>query len=241
MLNNISKLKLYGLKRLIISFTPTKENIHQFSSLPKFAYDNEVDSIHITRLMPVGRGRLLKDILTMDSSLYMDNFKLFIENYSKVLEIVNIDNELAVDKRSMISLTFAGDQSNIVAFKSKRQTCGFGLGAMSINYDGNIYPCASLHFESFSFGSIEDSLEDVIAKAKQFMCENAVDNIAGCKDCNYRYMCGGGCRACAYFHSGCKDIHAQDPLCEKYKNEIPELAWTLNMPYIGTERAIEEV
>ncbi|WP_353436851.1 hypothetical protein [Staphylococcus coagulans] len=41
-----------------------------------------------------------------------------------------------------------------------------------------------------------------------------VDDLKGCKNCNVRYLCGGGCRARAYLHTCEKD--GKDPYCGFY-------------------------
>jgi radical SAM protein with 4Fe4S-binding SPASM domain len=233
MIKNLKLLKQYGVKKLIISFTPTTNNIQDLPNVPKFAYHNNINAIHITRLMPVGRGKALENTLSLDSSIYQDNFKLFVDNFSNIEKVISIDSELEKSKRDLISLTFAGDQSYKVAYKQRKMTCGMGMGSMCVGYDGKIYPCSSMQYDIFSFGTIEDSLNKVIENAKKFMKNNSVDNIPECKNCKFRYMCGGGCRACAYSYSGCENIHAPDPLCERYKKEIYELAWILSKPRVN--------
>jgi MoaA/NifB/PqqE/SkfB family radical SAM enzyme len=38
-----------------------------------------------------------------------------------------------------------------------------------------------------------------------------VAELGACADCDIRYLCGGGCRARAYFATG--DVEARDPYC----------------------------
>ena len=230
MLKNLTLLKKLNVKKLIVSFTPTINNILDLPNLPKFAYDNGVDAIHITRLMPVGRGKEIKEALTIDSEDYDKSFVKFIKNFNKIQEIIVIKNEKKNEQRNLISLTFAGDQTYKVAYRQRKITCGAGLGSMSIYYDGNIYPCASLQNTKFSFGTIDDSVERVILEAQKFMKDVSVDTLPECKDCKFKYMCGGGCRACAYAFSGNEDIYAKDPMCERYKKEMLEIMWQLKRP-----------
>lgn len=125
MLSNLERLKKLGLSRLVISFTPTSKNIEDLPNIPKFAYDHNVDAIHITRLMPVGRGQKLDDNLTADSVEYTTNFKKFVDNFNNIEKLISIDSELNGAGRSLISLTFAGDQSYKVAYRQKsgRRDC----------------------------------------------------------------------------------------------------------------------
>ena len=233
MLKNLSLLKKLNLKNLVISFTPTEENIDDLPNLPRFAYENNIDAIHITRLMPVGRGKDMKKPLEINSEIYSTNFRKFVDNFNKIIEVIKIDNELNISKRNLISLTFSGDQTYKVAYRQRKMTCGAGLGSMSINFDGKIYPCASLQNTKFSFGTIDDEVSKVIRNAQDFMKEVSVERLPGCKDCKLKYMCGGGCRACAYAFSGNEDIYASDPMCERYKKEMIELIWILDRPVVN--------
>lgn len=227
----ISKFKLAkaaGANSLVISFTPTKFNIEDLPNIPQFALDHGIDSLHITRLMPVGRGKANMEDIEPDEETYADCMKRFVENYQKVINLIHIKRETEQamleekDKTKYISLTFAGDQTFKIAYRSKRPGCGAGLGSMSINYDGNIYPCASLHNNDYVFGNIrENSIDEVIDNAMKFMKKHCVDNIPGCSDCKLKYFCGGGCRACAL---GCnEDILGKDTMCDRYKTAMVEI------------------
>lgn len=227
MVKNLERIRRFDASKLIISFTPTSNNIDDLPNLPKFAYDHYIDAIHITRLMPVGRGKKMSDNLTMESNRYSDNFKKFVDNFNNIERIIAIDSELNEGGRGLISLTFAGDQTYKVAYRQKKITCGAGLGSMSIYFDGKIYPCASLQNTEFVLGTIDDPVEQVIEKAREFMFDVSVDNLKECKKCKFKYMCGGGCRACSYACSENKDIYATDPMCERYKKEMIEIIWQL--------------
>lgn len=233
MLQNIERIKKSGVKKIIISFTPTQTNIKDLPNLPKFAYDHDIDAIHITRLMPVGRGKNIDNELKIDSELYSEYFAKFINNLNTVQKIITIDNELNKTTRNQIDISFAGDHTNKVAYRYKKYTCGVGLGSLSINYDGKIYPCASLQNTKFVLGSIDDNVNDVIKNAVAFMQDVSVLRLPKCKDCEMKFMCGGGCRACAYACSESEDIYALDPMCERYKKEMFEALWHLDKPRVG--------
>ncbi len=75
--------------------------------------------------------------------------------------------------------------------------CGFG-GA-SISSTGDIYPCNRIG-DVRSLGNVRDqTLKDLfplLAAAEQ---STVVDEIAPCKWCDLRYVCGGGCRIDDYY------------------------------------------
>lgn len=86
--------------------------------------------------------------------------------------------------------------------------CGAGCGMVSVSADGEVFPCHMLHDEAFSLGSLVD---DPDCLAKRHAPAPRVQELPGCADCEIRYLCGGGCRARAWFTYG--DAEAPDPYC----------------------------
>ena len=89
-------------------------------------------------------------------------------------------------------------------------TCGCGAGCtmVSVSADGEVFPCHMMHDEAFSLGSL---LEDSGCLAARHAPAPRVAELGACADCDIRYLCGGGCRARAYFATG--DVEARDPYC----------------------------
>ena len=86
--------------------------------------------------------------------------------------------------------------------------CGAGCAMVSVSADGEVFPCHMMHDEAFSLGSL---LEDPGCLSARHAPAPRVDELAACADCDIRYLCGGGCRARAYFATG--DVEARDPYC----------------------------
>ena len=86
--------------------------------------------------------------------------------------------------------------------------CGAGCAMVSVSADGEVFPCHMMHDEVFSLGSL---LEDPGCLAARHAPAPRVGELAACADCEIRYLCGGGCRARAYFATG--DVEARDPYC----------------------------
>lgn len=55
--------------------------------------------------------------------------------------------------------------------------------------------------------------------------ENDVDDISGCRQCTYKYLCGGGCRARAHLING--NIMKKDPFCKMFKGFYDEIFATM--------------
>ena len=102
--------------------------------------------------------------------------------------------------------------------------CGACKNMLSVGTDGKIYPCHMLMVPEFCLGDINDtSIRDLMEKsevAKQF--ENfRVDQFSNCKECAYKYLCGGGCRARAFMLK--HDIKEKDPYCIMFRNYYDKL------------------
>ena len=75
--------------------------------------------------------------------------------------------------------------------------CGFG-GA-SISASGDVYPCNRIS-DVLPIGNVRsDKLGNLIRRLKESETATDVDNIAPCKWCDLRYICGGGCRIDDYY------------------------------------------
>lgn len=98
-----------------------------------------------------------------------------------------------------------------------RRTCGFSKNILSVECDGEIYPCHMLHDDSFSLGNVyhSDASSVLNSPFRRKMTESCVDEYSDCSDCSIKYLCGGGCRARAYFASG--SIANKDSYCEMIK------------------------
>ncbi|WP_248559342.1 radical SAM/SPASM domain-containing protein [Mammaliicoccus sciuri] len=94
--------------------------------------------------------------------------------------------------------------------------CGVGNDMISIGSDGSIYPCHMLMETSMKLGNIKD--KNLIEAKKdinnEFFINYTVNDLEGCKNCEVKFLCGGGCRARAYMHTN--DIKGKDPYCQMY-------------------------
>lgn len=117
--------------------------------------------------------------------------------------------------------------------------CGVGNGIVSVEANGDVYPCQTLHTPDLQCGNaFRDGLRTVIEQSAQIgrMKELTVDRIPGCDRCAMRYICGGGCRMNAYYRQG--DIGARDhEYCKGlFRTALNRLWDAANQP-LGTSAA----
>lgn len=98
--------------------------------------------------------------------------------------------------------------------------CGAGKTGVSVAADGSVYPCHMLHYVPFLLGNAFEDSTDTLRDSLARFALPAVDELDGCKDCNKRYLCGGGCRARAYMEYGRADC--RDPYCAYNKRSIED-------------------
>ncbi|GKX32160.1 hypothetical protein SH1V18_46400 [Vallitalea longa] len=228
-IENIKYAKSLDVKDMYISFTATKYNIEDIMNFPEFMYIHDIGHLHVTRLLPVGRGETNKEDISPDNDKYTKYIKEFKDNIQYVnqkiyqkreTEEIFLDDE---DKTKFRSVTFASDQLKKVKNRNKVTGCGAGDATISIGYDGNVYPCTSLSDTDNIIGNIyTDKIDTVIKRGQEVAKHLSVHNLPECNQCKYKYFCGGGCRACAKYAD---NILGHDPDCNYYKKSIMEYMW----------------
>ncbi len=101
-----------------------------------------------------------------------------------------------------------------------RHTCGVGHNYMVIDHHGGVAKCQMEITAPVSDVNAADPLQAV--RADQRGIQNlAVDMKEGCRDCQWRYWCTGGCPLMTYRATGRYDV--QSPNCRIYTTLYPDL------------------
>lgn len=76
-------------------------------------------------------------------------------------------------------------------------SCGIGKN-LYVAPNGDIFPCYALTNENNVMGNIKDGLFQILqSEESKNQINSNVDTIQECKNCEYRYLCGGACRSWA--------------------------------------------
>jgi radical SAM protein with 4Fe4S-binding SPASM domain len=221
---------LDGIKGLIkIGMTPivttaiTNVNVEHVGEITELIASLGVKDQHILWLQNSGRASKNPEGLTVPPEKVTEVMRQLIKK-SKKLGII-VDNEMSLRVRSQAKRG------------RKHDLCNSCFEMISVDSDGHVYPCAPLNGEEgFDCGSIkESSLKDIwrnSQKTRQIRANN-VSNKDGCRDCNIRFICGGGCFCQSFYASkalGKGDISAKDPYCSTHKSLIYDVIWELATP-----------
>jgi ubiquinone biosynthesis O-methyltransferase len=219
-----------GLKGLIrIGVTPivttaiTNVNVEHVREITELIAKLGVKDHHILWLQNSGRASKNPDGLTVSSEKVTEVMRQLIKK-SKKLGII-VDNEMSLRMRAQAKRG------------RKHDLCNSCFEMLSVDSDGHVYPCAPLNGEEgFDCGSIKKrSLKDIWRNSQEtrMIRDNNVSGKDGCRVCDIRFICGGGCFCQSYYASkaeGIGDISAKDPYCSTYKSLIYDIIWDMAIP-----------
>jgi radical SAM protein with 4Fe4S-binding SPASM domain len=141
-----------------------------------------------------------------------------------VKNLVFQDYILGDDDMSKVGLYVASGGENVSVLDSAlhgsslycTKGCGVGRNIISIGADGTVYPCHMLHVENCKLGNILDTRLGAILSSEENPFQNlSVECIEPCNKCEFKYLCGGACRAGSYYKYG--NIYSQDEKCNMTK------------------------
>ena len=108
------------------------------------------------------------------------------------------------------------DRANLAA--PHLQTCGVGQNYLVFDHHGNVSKCQMHQQHAVTTMQADDPLAFI--RADQIGIQNlSVEVKEGCRDCEWKYWCTGGCPVATYRATGRYDV--QSPNCNIYKALYP--------------------
>lgn len=183
----------------------TKLNKKQLKELMTVLHnDYNIRNHSLVNHIPIGRGSNSELSCTFEE----------IEECDKYI----MESKFELHKDRLFSVI-----QDMFIIEGRKLCCGMGISEIYINEIGNIYPCRMNYDESSCLGNMIDGDLKEILKNNKILNENiSVDVLEGCKDCQYRYICGGGCRMFHNSYSGSIYINSPD-VCELYIRQLKDL------------------
>ncbi len=183
-----------------INFTVSRLNQKELPGVMELAKDLGVNSLSVERLTPTGRGSKLIEFQQSPAEFRSTIKRLFSKEGIKT----NCTDPLAVFLKDEDLGSYSKDEID-------RRICGgctAGVAALTISYDGEVYPCPKLEV---SCGNVKNSKLLEIWQNNKVINELRFRKLKeGCGNCGWKNICGG-CRAVAYGVHG--DYLGKDPGC----------------------------
>ena len=180
---------------ITLAVTLSRENVKETGKILEMAKPL-CSRIGFSRLVPCGSGTAMKQALLTPREI-REAFRE-IHRFKKQYPIPEIP------LRDPLWKPFLGQMPGC----NKMTGCSAGLGGLSIDVDGSVYPCRRLPLKA---GNALDT--PLIRIWTSEIMEELRDRkkLKGCASCIFRWNCGGGCRAIAHALTG--NIFERDPQC----------------------------
>jgi radical SAM protein with 4Fe4S-binding SPASM domain len=183
-----------------VNFTISRLNQKDLPEVITLSRELGARKLTMERFAPLGRGKGI-----MDMSLDPKEFKYSLEILSNAKGIqTNSTDPLAVFTKEGLAQSYSKDDL-------RKRVCGgctAGIAAITISYDGEVYPCPKLEV---SCGNVRNSrLLDIWLNSRAIKDLRFRRLKGRCGHCDWKNLCGG-CRAVAGAVSG--DYLETDPAC----------------------------
>ncbi len=193
-----------------VEYLKNKVNLNMIVTLHKknMAYMREYNEL--SKKMGV---RFSFSIFTVDESNPL--FKEYVMSDKDLMDIEKTLMDLNIDA-SISDVPIGGEALCC------RTKCEAGNRLISIDARGDVYPCHMLHKEELKLGNaLKDELKDIVFSSKNIFLKLDVDSFDGCCDCEYKYLCGGGCRGRSYLRHA--KLNQKDAYCAMIHNYYKDL------------------
>lgn len=185
-----------GLKPFI-SITVTDESV---SGLPEL----------ITRLLPLDLPFNLNFARPVMPGRVPDNQKM----------IAGLKETFQCIEANLPGYSLLGSVLDRSLFSSAHERpCGVGEAYMVVDQHGDVASCQMTLKQSVTNIHVDDPF--LMLKVHEGFKNPSVDQKEGCSQCQWKYVCAGGCPQAAYQTTGRYDVAS--PFCEVYKAMYPEL------------------
>jgi Fe-coproporphyrin III synthase len=211
-----------------VRVTLTKENCHELEALVDLSISLGASRFCLYWLVPTGRGSESYARLQLDRDEVIEALSLLYrkakETDPAAMEFLTVD---APQDCIHLLASMEKDGSEDLAdarelLESLKGGCSAGTRVANIDTRGNVYPCQFARSPEFLVGNIRDRpFSKIWADQENPVLARFREKDARfggrCAGCNYRDLCGGGCRVRAHAVDG--DFLAEDPFCFVKKDD----------------------
>ena len=188
-----------------VNFTAMGYNIEDLEGTIDFADSLGADIMLVYQLVPVGRGREIKD-----ATLHRQRMKELSDKLiRKQRDVRTIIEPVAMPQFWTYLVKNNGKDEPDFFSRTFFHGCTAGRGLVYIKANGDVWPCP---FVAVNAGNVrEKPFDEIWRHSEVFQKLRNRDNLKGkCGTCRFREICGG-CRGRAFALTG--DYLAEDPYC----------------------------
>jgi len=209
-IQGLENLRKWDIPRNV-TITVHKGNIGEISDIFDICIDLGVDEVRSSLFIPIGRGQSYTDgTLDKDEVGYV---KGLLDEY----------NQKKTNSKMMVTKFPQPYDSYASRIFGTRELCEAARSLCAIDSEGYILPCPIIN-EDLGFHSEDiyypennvksESLSNIWRRSKilGIFREITVEQIHECSQCEFKNICGGGCRALALAYNN--DFYSPDPFCK---------------------------
>ncbi|MGA1824025.1 MAG: radical SAM protein [bacterium] len=201
-MNALSLLRQNGISSAIVT-TVTRDNMNELDELFKIAMDKGVDVWQLQIGVPRGNLCEHRDFVVQPEDLpSIEQFILRVRNNRRIQ--VDVADNIGYFSHNEENLRNGFSRQRYLPFWTG---CFAGIQALGLEANGDVKGCLSMPtLPEFIEGNIRrESLAEIWNKKGNFSYNRDFkpDMLEGdCKECEYNYVCRGGCKSTAYCFSG---------------------------------------
>jgi len=214
-----------NLKRLLehkipvgISTTVTKYNVDDIVRFYKNIREFPINSLSLVLFSCLGQQRIPPENMAPDikkfSEALINISKLYLNDWKKGL------------KPDVFPLKAIFDS---VRYGGRKRFCGAGMSSVFVDINGDTYPCAYLvSADNWKTGNVMSNSRNghVTSSISKTLSLRTVEDLNRCRDCLWKYICGGGCAICSPIGTLIENNDYERSVWCKIFNEImPEILW----------------
>lgn len=192
-MKGLDLLRRHGVE-FRIAFCIMKHNVGDIPDMIRLADEAGAKEIAFRKIKLLGRALAIKDrIYPSPEEMTRAYTLLYRAAYNRNPEKTRVNA-----KYNDVVFRGRGTEFN-------RLPCGAGRNIIHVTYKGDLVPCSLFTEDKFVQGNVrKDRIADVWRESEllSFFRNTRVDDVPGCNECRYKYLCGGGCRAEAFFLTG---------------------------------------
>lgn len=174
--------------------------------------------------LPLLTRWLLKKTIPFSFNLYRENTYSEIDNRVENERLIYwLGKAYCEIEKNLPRYSLVGGLLDLVSFSGPRfgNPCGMGKNYLIIRHDGKIFSCQNLINSGRPIGTIDDGDLLEIMQKGDFTKGIKIEDKIGCRNCQWRYICAGGCPLLSLRTKG--SFRLPSPYCSVYRTLIPRV------------------